>query len=71
MVEAGAAFYRARAAEMRAIADVAQSGPIRDTFLLLEASWARLAESVEKSGTQPAAQANAMSKKRTKGLTHF
>jgi hypothetical protein len=63
MVEAGAAFYRARAAEMRAMADAAHVEAIRDTFLLLEASWKRLAESAEKSGIEPAAQANAMPKK--------
>jgi hypothetical protein len=41
--------YRARAAEMRQMADCAQSAELRDSFLRLEASWLRLAEAVEKA----------------------
>jgi hypothetical protein len=45
----GAAYYRARAAEMRARADEAQTEDARASFLQLEASWLRLAEAAEKS----------------------
>ena len=41
--------YRARAAEMRQMADTAQSEELRASFLRLEASWLRLAEAAEKS----------------------
>jgi hypothetical protein len=44
-----AAYYRARAAEMRARADEAQTEDARASFLQLEASWLRLAEAAEKS----------------------
>ena len=49
----GAAFYRARAADMRAKADQAQTEEARGSFLALEASWLRLAEAAEKSETDP------------------
>ena len=49
--ERGAAYYRARAAEMRAKADEAQTEEARTSFLTLEASWLRLAEAAEKSET--------------------
>jgi len=48
---AGTAYYRARAAEMRAKADEAQTEDARASFLTLEASWLRLAEAAEKSET--------------------
>ena len=48
-VEAGAAYYRAKAAEMRAKANEAPTESARETFLTLEASWLRLAETAEKS----------------------
>jgi hypothetical protein len=50
-VEAGAAYYCARAAEMRAKADEAQTEELRASFLTLEASWLRLAEAAKKSET--------------------
>ena len=46
--EGGAAFYRARAAEMRAKADEAQTDDVRASFLHLEASWLRLADAADK-----------------------
>ncbi len=51
--EAGAAYYRARAVEMRAKADEAQTEDARASFLTLEASWLRLAEAAEKSEIDP------------------
>jgi hypothetical protein len=51
--EAGAAYYRARAAEMRAKADEAQTEDAKASFLTLEARWLRLAEAAEKSETDP------------------
>jgi hypothetical protein len=47
--EKRASSYRARAAEMRQMADAAQSQELRASFLRLEASWLRLAEAVEKA----------------------
>jgi hypothetical protein len=44
-----AAYYRVRAAEMRARADEAQTEDARASFLQLEASWLRLAAATEKS----------------------
>jgi hypothetical protein len=65
--EAGAAFYRARAAEMRAKADDAQSESARESFLTLEASWLRLAEAAERaSATNPDPEGDALP---SKGLT--
>jgi hypothetical protein len=52
-VEGGAEYYRARAAEMRAKVDEAQTEDARASFLQLEASWLRLAEAAEKSQTPP------------------
>ena len=49
----GAAFYRARAAEMRAKADEAQTEEARASFLHLEASWLRLAETAGKKEAAP------------------
>lgn len=49
MGEFGAAFYRDRAAEMRKLADDAQTEALRKSFLQLEASWLRLAEEAEKA----------------------
>ena len=40
--------YRTRAAEMRHLAESAQSEELRASFLRLEASWLRLAEAVDK-----------------------
>jgi hypothetical protein len=48
MGEVGAEFYRARAAEMHALADRAQTEAHRKSFLQLEANWLRLAEQAEK-----------------------
>ena len=45
----GPAFYRARAQEMREMADKAQSESIRATYLRLEISWLRLADAAEKT----------------------
>ena len=47
--EERASSYRARAAEMRQMAEFAQSEELRASFLRLEASWLRLAEAVEKA----------------------
>jgi hypothetical protein len=41
--------YRARAAEMRKMAEFSQSEELKASFLGLEASWLRLAEAVEKA----------------------
>ncbi len=41
--------YRARAAEMRQMAEFAQNDELKASFLRLEASWVRLAEAVEKA----------------------
>jgi hypothetical protein len=49
----GAAYYRARAAEMRAKADEVQTVEARASFLTLEASWLRLAEAAEKPEADP------------------
>jgi hypothetical protein len=49
----GAAYYRARAAEMRAKADEVGTEEARASFLVLEASWLRLAETAEKSEADP------------------
>ncbi len=48
MGEIGAEYYRARAAEMRTLADRAQTEAHRKSFLQLEANWLRLAEQAEK-----------------------
>jgi len=50
MSESGAdpGYYRTKAAYMRRLADQAQPGVNRVTYLLLEASWLRLAETSEK-----------------------
>jgi hypothetical protein len=59
MSELGAAFYRDRAAEMRKLADEAQTEALGKSFLQLEASWLRLAEEAEKSASHdPAAKAD-------------
>lgn len=55
MSEFGADFYRDRAAEMRKLADDAQTEASRKSFLLLEGNWLRLAEQAEKA-RQGAAQ---------------
>jgi hypothetical protein len=47
--EERASSYRARAAEMRQMAETAQSEELRASFLRLEASWLRLAEAVDKA----------------------
>lgn len=47
--EGRASSYRARAAEMRRMAEFAQSDELRASFLRLEASWLRLAEAVDKA----------------------
>jgi hypothetical protein len=47
--EERASSYRARAAEMRHMAEFAQSEELKASFLRLEASWLRLAEAVEKA----------------------
>ena len=44
-----AVYYRARAAEMQALAQGAQTEALRKSFLRLEASWTRLAEQAEKT----------------------
>ena len=44
----GAEYYRARAAEMHALADRAQTEAHRKSFLQLEANWLRLAEQADK-----------------------
>jgi hypothetical protein len=54
--EGSAAFYRARAAEMRAKADESLTAEARAALLVLEASWLRLAEAAEKSETDPGAE---------------
>jgi hypothetical protein len=41
--------YRLKAAEMRQMAEFAQSDELKASFLRLEASWLRLAEAVEKA----------------------
>jgi hypothetical protein len=41
-------YYRTKAAYMRRLAEQAQPGTSRVTYLLLEASWLRLAETSEK-----------------------
>jgi hypothetical protein len=51
MGEVGAEYYRARAAEMRTLADRAQTEAHRKSFLQLEANWLRLAEQAEKPKT--------------------
>jgi hypothetical protein len=43
-----ASYYRARAEEMRQMAEKAQSESQRLTFVRLEASWLRLADQAEK-----------------------
>jgi hypothetical protein len=53
--EERASSYRARAAEMRQMAEFAQSEDLRASFLRLEASWLRLAEAVEKAEEDQAA----------------
>ena len=53
--EERASSYRAKAAEMRQMAEFAQSDELRASFLRLEASWLRLAEAVEKAGDGQAA----------------
>lgn len=47
--EERASSYRMRAAEMRRMAEFAQSDELKASFLRLEASWLRLAEAVEKA----------------------
>jgi hypothetical protein len=47
--EERASSYRARAAEMRQMAEAAQSEELRASFLRLEASWLRLAEAANKA----------------------
>jgi hypothetical protein len=47
--EGRASSYRERAAEMRRMAEYAQSEELRASFLRLEASWLRLAEAVDKA----------------------
>ena len=49
MGKAGAEYYRARAAEMHALAGRAQTEAHRKSFLQLEANWRRLAEQAEKT----------------------
>jgi hypothetical protein len=44
----GPSFYRARAQDMREMAEKAHSESIRATYLRLEISWLRLAEAAEK-----------------------
>lgn len=54
--------YRARAAEMRQMAEFAQNDELRASFQRLEASWLRLAEAVEKADedrTMPPKEGNA------------
>ena len=41
-------YYRSKASHMRRLANQAQNETARGTYLLLEASWLRLAESSEK-----------------------
>ena len=41
-------YYRTKAAHMRRLANQAQNETARSTYLLLEASWLRLAETAEK-----------------------
>jgi hypothetical protein len=53
--EERASSYRARAAEMRQMAEFAQSDELKASFLRLEASWLRLAEAVEKAEGDQAA----------------
>ena len=48
-VKRGAAYYRARAEEMRALIDSAQTEALKISFLRLEASWLKLAEAAEKT----------------------
>jgi len=48
-----AVYYRARAAEMQALAQGAQTEALRKSFLRLEASWTRLAEQAEKAPSEP------------------
>jgi hypothetical protein len=48
MATFNASYYRARAEEMRRMAEHAQSESQRLTFLRLEASWLRLADQAEK-----------------------
>jgi hypothetical protein len=48
MATFSASYYRARAEEMRRMAEKAQSESQRLTFLRLEASWLRLADQAEK-----------------------
>ena len=50
-------YYRTKAAYMRRLAEQAQPGASRVTYLLLEASWLRLAETSEKI-REPAEKAN-------------
>jgi hypothetical protein len=45
----GPSFYRARAREMRELAEKAQSETIRATYLRLEISWLRLADAADKA----------------------
>ena len=48
MAAFNASYYRARAEEMRRLAEKAQSDSQRLTFVRLEASWLRLADQAEK-----------------------
>ena len=45
----GAAFYRVRAGQMRKLAENAKTAALKATFLRLEASWLRLAETAAES----------------------
>ena len=50
-------YYRTKAAHMRRLANQAQNETARSTYLLLEASWLRLAENNEKKSDDQAARA--------------
>jgi hypothetical protein len=52
MATFNASYYRARAEEMRRMAEKAQSESQRLTFLRLEASWLRLADQAEKPAAE-------------------
>ena len=45
----GPSFYRARAQEMREMAEKAHNESIRATYLRLEISWLRLADAADKA----------------------
>jgi hypothetical protein len=53
MATFNASYYRARAEEMRRLAEKAQSDSQRLTFVRLEASWLRLADQAEKPEPEP------------------